>query len=309
MRTLLSQWLSGKKAATVATYKGDLADFAAVAGYPGDIERALAWLFSLPGPDLNGVVLAYKDHLLKRRVPGRRTLGVAPATLNRRLAALRSFGKLARIVGYTTATIEISGVKVKPYRDTKGIGRDAYESIIELVEAASGAKAARDAVVLRFLHDLGLRRAELVRLQIDDVDLRRRTIRVEGKTGDEDAWPIGGAAMEALKRWLEHRGREPGPLVCSSRRTRGKAPRRPLDLSTVNQICRRWGAEVGERATPHKLRHTAITSALDATGGDVRRVASFSRHTRVDTVMIYDDRRRDLPRAIQEQVAAPARKK
>ncbi len=48
---------------------------------------------------------------------------------------------------------------------------------------------------------------------------------------------------------------------------------------------------LGLRLTPHKLRHSAITAALDATGGDVRRVQRLSRHARLETVMVYDDNR------------------
>ena len=60
---------------------------------------------------------------------------------------------------------------------------------------------------------------------------------------------------------------------------------------------------VGLKVRPHGLRHAAITSALDATGGDVRRVSRFSRHRDIKTVMVYDDARADLGGEVAALVA------
>src|SRR5690606_26192765 len=68
-------------------------------------------------------------------------------------------------------------------------------------------------------------------------------------------------------------------------------------------------AELGRRAeppvqlTPHGLRHTATTEALNLTGGDVRQVKHFTRHRKLETVLVYDDRRRDAGGAIAEALA------
>jgi hypothetical protein len=67
---------------------------------------------------------------------------------------------------------------------------------------------------------------------------------------------------------------------------------------------------LGERAgvpgivSPHRIRHNAITHSLDATGGDVRRVRRFSRHSRLETVAIYDDSRRDMAGEVASLLAA-----
>jgi len=60
------------------------------------------------------------------------------------------------------------------------------------------------------------------------------------------------------------------------------------------KIIRKYGRQMGLSLAPHKLRHSAITAALDATGGDLRRVQKLSRHADLRTLSIYDDNRSDF---------------
>jgi integrase/recombinase XerC len=67
----------------------------------------------------------------------------------------------------------------------------------------------------------------------------------------------------------------------------------------------RYGEEIGVQSlTPHKLRHSAITAALDATGGDVRRVQRLSRQAKLETLQRYDDNRNDLQGEVTRTLAA-----
>jgi integrase/recombinase XerC len=67
------------------------------------------------------------------------------------------------------------------------------------------------------------------------------------------------------------------------------------------------GTAVDVRVTPHGLRHASTTEALDLTGGDVRRVKAHTRHQKVETVMIYDDARRDFAGEVAKLVAKGVR--
>ena len=78
---------------------------------------------------------------------------------------------------------------------------------------------------------------------------------------------------------------------------------RRLTDGAVYRVVRRLGERAGLRARPHGLRHAAITEALDRTGGDVRRVAQFSRHRSIQTVLRYDDARRDAAGDVARLVA------
>ena len=163
------------------------------------------------------------------------------------------------------------------------------------------AKGARDRAVLRLLHDLGLRRAEVVGLNAEDLTMAARVISIigKGKTEKEQLTLPEPTAM-ALKEWLAVRGDEPGPLFVNFDRA-GKHGR--LSGRSVHRIVKRLGEQAGVMARPHGIRHTAITAALDRTGGDVRAVQKFSRHADLRTLQMYDDAREDLGGEVARLVA------
>lgn len=108
-----------------------------------------------------------------------------------------------------------------------------------------------------------------------------------------------------LEAWVAVRGPEPGPLFVNFDRA-GKGGGR-LSGRSVARVVAALGAEAGLGGVrPHGLRHAAITAALDATGGDVRTVQRYSRHAKLETVLLYDDSRRDAAGEVAQLVAAMA---
>jgi len=148
--------------------------------------------------------------------------------------------------------------------------------MLDAAGAQPGPKGLRDVALLRLLHDLGLRRSEAVRLDIEDVDLpgKRISLLSRGRSWKEPV-ALPEPTQAALAAWLEARGSEPGPLFVNFDRA-GKGHR--LTGTAVYHIVGRLGAKVGLSVRPQELRHLAITTALERTDGDVRAVAEFSRH-------------------------------
>jgi integrase/recombinase XerC len=143
------------------------------------------------------------------------------------------------------------------------------------------------AAIVRLLGDLALRRCELVRLDLGDVDLEAGTVMVQGK-GKRAKAPVAfpEPTRRALAEWIVIRGVAPGPLFL------GRDGER-MSVHAVNRLLRRLGARAGiSRSSPHQVRHAAITRALDVTQGDIRRVARFARHRDIRATAIYDDNRR-----------------
>ena len=105
----------------------------------------------------------------------------------------------------------------------------------------------------------------------------------------------------ALLAWLRVRGRRDGPLFTNFDRA-GKGAGR-LTGAAVCYIVKTLGVDAGVIVRPHGLRHLAITSALDATRGDVRAVQRFSRHRDLRVLSFYDDNRRDLGGDVARLVA------
>jgi integrase/recombinase XerC len=91
---------------------------------------------------------------------------LAPATVARRIAALRSVVKLARTLGRITWAIDIPSPRAEAYRDTRGPGLAGWKAMLAAVKKqAATPKGKRDLSLLRLMHDLGLRRGEVVALE------------------------------------------------------------------------------------------------------------------------------------------------
>lgn len=292
---LLSAVLSGRNARTLRAYEGDYRDFADFLQAPSP-GAALDQLVAAGQGPANAVVLAYRAQMAGR--------GLAPATVARRLAALRSAVRTARMVGLAGWSLEVEAPKAEAYRDTRGPGREGWRRLLEEARARPGPAGRRDVALLRLLHDLALRRAEAVGLDLEDLDLPAGTVKVlgKGRTG-KTVLTLPPATRAALADWLAVRGPEPGPLFFRLDKGRGAGGR--LTGRSVARVVEALGRSAGlsGRVRPHGLRHQAVTEALDRTNGDVRAVQKFSRHKKLDTLMVYDDNRRDLAGDVARLVA------
>jgi len=280
---LVGLFYSRYQAASLRNVRGSLADFARFLGAePAAVPGVL--LAHGNGP-ANALVLRYRADLLER---------VGSGTVNRRLSAVRSLVDLARTVGAIMWALDVPGVKEEKYRDTRGPGLDGVSKLMAEVDRRQDHKAVaaiRDRALLRLINGMGLRRAEVVSLDLDHVDLDGCALEVLGKGKRERArLSVPPWARAALAAWIEVRGTAPGPLFVSI----GKAGRLGDRLTGdgVRFILAGIGASVGVKVRPHGLRHTAITALLDS-GADVRDVQKFSRHADLNTLMIYDDNRED----------------
>ena len=295
---LVEAFLSGRAKTTLRAYQGDISDFRRFVGAETN-EEAAELLLSRGHGGANELALRYRGDLLER--------GLAAATVNRRLAALRSVVKLARVLGMVPWSLEVPSVESQPYRDTRGPGAAGFRLLLGGLSSRSDAKGARDSAILRLLFDLGLRRIEVSRLDVEDVDLEAGRIFVLGKKRREkEPLTLPEPTAAAVSKWLAARGSEPGPLFVNLDRARDarETSSRRLSTTSVYRVVRKLGRETGIKARPHGLRHAAITEALEATGGNVRAVQRFSRHRDLRVLNLYDDNRADLGGDVARLVAS-----
>ena len=140
---------------------------------------------------------------------------------------------------------------------------------------------ARDAAILELFYSSGLRLAELVALDVKDVDVFSESVRVLGKGRKERVVPVGAPALEAIQRYRHEARVEVGPLFISK-------VRRRIAAANVWLAVRRYlpHTSIPVRISPHKLRHSFATHLLDA-GADLRSVQSLLGHASLSTTQIY----------------------
>lgn len=278
---------------TRRAYRRDICDFFAGEPAPDDLTA----FFALPYPRAVGAVLDYKARLLEK--------GLAPSTINRRMAALRALVDLAYTLGFCPWQLDgqaVAGEKVQPYRDTTGITVDQVKALLAVPNRATR-KGRRDYALLVLLWENALRRAEVCTLDIVDFEAADRRLWVKGKgKAQKEAVHLSARSTLAIADYLVERGDlAPGDPLFASEDHSGKGDGRltPAGLySIVGKLAERAG--ISKRLSPHRLRHTSITAALDASGGDVRAVRKLSRHAKIETLMVYDDNRQQKQAELTE---------
>ena len=210
--------------------------------------------------------------------------GRSRATLARRTAAVKSFSTWALQQGHLSSDVAarlVSPKVTRPLPEVLG-ARTAGEFVGNAV-SADEVEFLRDSAVLELLYATGVRVSELTGMNVKDLDLTRRTVRVRGKGDKERVVPFGEAAADAVRQWLEQgRAELAGDTPALFVGVRGGR----IDPRQVRRIVDRAGQVTGQRITPHGLRHTAATHLLEG-GADLRVVQEMLGHSSLQTTQIY----------------------
>lgn len=271
-------WLSaerGRSTNTLAAYRRDLRTYG---GWLGSTGRRLD---QVGAADLE----AYVAHL--------RGTGRAASSVARGLVPVRGLHAFLAEEGVLDrdAAADVERPRV-PAGLPKALSEDEVERLLDRV-VGDGPLVLRDRAVLEVLYGTGLRISELVGLSMSDLDLGSGLLRAFGKGAKERIVPLGRLAREALLVWLGPSGR---PLVEPDRwARRGDAEAVFLNarggrLSRQGAwlVVKRYGdaAGLGDRLTPHVLRHSCATHMLDR-GADIRAVQELLGHASISTTQVY----------------------
>ncbi|HLY49966.1 MAG TPA: site-specific tyrosine recombinase XerD [Solirubrobacteraceae bacterium] len=229
---------------------------------------------------------------------GRSGASVAPATLQRKVACLRSFYRylrVERLIGDDPAA-ELRGPRSRA-RLPAVLSRDEVAALLAQPKGTSPT-ALRDRALLETMYACGLRASEVIGLELRDLDLGVGILRARGKGSKERIVPIGSKALDSLQAYLD-RGRlrlvalQPEPRVFVN--LRGN----PLSRQGLYKIVQRHAASAGlaHKMSPHTLRHSFATHLL-AGGCDLRSLQEMLGHADIATTQIYThlspDRLRDV---------------
>jgi integrase/recombinase XerD len=255
---------------TCAAYRTDLVDFARFVRARGVTDlRTVS----------RAEVTLYLFSLRHRRM--------SPATVARRLSALRALYRFLVQEGEAGAD---------PTEDVRGPRRRrplpkvlSREEVARLLSQppAQTPEGLRDRAILELLYASGLRVAELVGLEVGDVDLEAEVVRVMGKGRRPRVVPMGTYAVRALEAYL-NLGR---PAILRGRQSRALFVRRggkSLSRQRVWGMLRRYArlAGISTPVSPHMLRHSFATHLLEG-GADLRAVQELLGHASIATTQIY----------------------
>jgi len=281
---------NSRSADTRAAYALDYRKYFGEDYTPADV---IKWA-AQPVPKLAADLQKFKADQIKK--------GMSEATVNRRLASLRSLLSRCHALGYslTDGRGLVTSEHVTPYRDTRGVSLKVMRRLIALPDVSTE-KGKRDLVILRLGLENALRCMEIVAINLADLSMVDRRLRIRGKgRGTRTEWvDISAKALDAIeqylietKRWKQTgKGKGPigtGPLLLSCDHRKEYAGTR-LTRDGLYSVVMSFGEAIGVRVTPHKLRHSAITEVLRLNGGNLVEAQDFSRHSDPRTLMIYND--------------------
>jgi integrase/recombinase XerD len=223
---------------------------------------------------------------------------VAPATLQRKIACLRSFYRHLRreqLIDHDP-TLDLRAPRARA-RLPKVLSRDEVAKLLDQPRGTSPG-ALRDRALLETMYACGLRASEAIELRLSELDLDEGILRAVGKGSKERIVPIGAKAIDSLRVYLERgRPRLVGPREESHVfvNQRGTGLTRQGLYKIVQGHARSAG--LGDRMSPHTLRHTFATHLL-AGGCDLRSLQEMLGHADIATTQIYThllaDRLRDV---------------
>jgi integrase len=254
---IIKRWLASVSKSAERSYARALRSFTAWA-MPGEAEpqRGLQLLCEANSGGAHELLIAWRDQQLER---------LAPGTVSGNLSAISSLMRCCRRAGLVSYTIEGIAPKRERVEDRRGPGRGDIERLVAYVDdlASVGKRqAVRDAAIIRLLYVGAMRRAEVVGLRLEDVDLywtdgptvypRRKGFRTR------QPLLVSQRTAEALAAWLEIRGDGPGYLFHRLDRS-GHLDQ--MAGESIRQLLKRYADLAGLKGPcrPHGLRHSSAT--------------------------------------------------
>lgn len=214
------------------------------------------------------------------------------ATLRRLITAVRRVFYTSWDLGYIDSDTRDRCMQFPKVRgDVPPIGREIEKADIDALFSLCKTDtnlSARSTAALALLFNGGLRRTEVVSVNVESLDFDRRTVKVMGKGAKYRVVPLG-AGIEKIKPWLAVRGTSPGPLICQIGRWNHIRQDRRLSASQIYMVLKELAEQVEIAFRPHDARRTLLTGLLRKKM-DVLVVAKIAGHKSTSTTAKYDMR-------------------
>ncbi len=232
-----------------------------------------------------GSPLEHIDYLaLRRYLAALKEKNLSSRTVGRRLSSLRSFFRFLTRDGFLKNNPMLAVASPKLQKHLPSCLTE--EEIARLIESAGSGgrvdeRGLRDRAILETFYSTGMRIAELVSLNVRDVDVFSGIAKVMGKGKKERIVPVGETAIAAIRAYLARRRKEVDPLFLN--KNGGRIGTRGVRGIVAKYIHR---AGIKQGISPHTLRHSFATHLLNR-GADLRTVQELLGHANLSTTQIY----------------------
>ena len=259
-----------------------------------DALNTIARLLTKGSADAEGVSWANLKYSQTAAIRAALTERYAPNTTKRMLAALRGVLKECWRLGLMVHDDYARAADIAPVRGQlpprgRALNEAELEALFRSCQADPSPAGVRDAAILGLLYGLGLRRSELVRLDIVDFHSRDGVLTIQGKGNQARTGHVVEEARTLLKRWLRVRGVATGPMFFPVTKT-GHFVLRRLTPEGIAQILLKRAVKANvDRFSCHDLRRSFVTHLLDA-GADLVVVQKLAGHRQISTTAVYDKR-------------------
>ena len=221
--------------------------------------------------------------------------GYRPATVNQALSGLRSVLYHAWKLGlmgsedYHRAR-DVKNKRAETLPRGRALAKEELKKLIQNCQNENTPAGTRDAALVGVMYGTGLRRSEVVKLELKDFNLNTGALTIWGAKGGKDRLVyVRGGAAKALAVWLAKRGDIAGSLFCPVHKS-GKIRIETMTDQAIMKILKKRGLQSDlEPFSPHDLRRTFISDLLDA-GADIATVQKLAGHASVTTTARYDRR-------------------
>lgn len=265
---------------TVGVYQPSLLDFKAFA-----MSLAQGGNAGTPAEAFDWALVSSED--IREWVVGMMDRGIKPATVNKRLSALRSFFRFLMQEGKVSVnpTLKVRGPK-KEKRLPSFVRERDMDHLLDGITFPDTFEGVRDHLILLIFYSTGMRLAELVGLTTHSFDFHTNTVRVLGKRNKERIIPFGAELRQALLDYLDMRARMP-VAAQSDALFPGKKSLR-ISRREVERVVKYYLSMVTtiRQRSPHVLRHTFATAMLN-NGADIEVVKQLLGHESIATTEIY----------------------
>jgi len=210
--------------------------------------------------------------------------GLAPRSVQRRLSALRSFLNFLIRDGHLKHNCAVDVRAPKGVRRLPGtVDADSMARLLQI--PGEDVLAVRDRALMELLYSSGLRLAEIVGLDLQDLNAADRTVRVLGKGSKTRVLPVGRKALTALSAWLKMRAallKQDTPAVFVGASGRRLGPR------AIQKRVEYWAVRQGlpMHVHPHLFRHSFASHLLESSG-ELRAVQELLGHADISTTQVY----------------------